>query len=196
MRGRASTLSSAEALHPALPVEGATRAPLKQMNIVIDGYNLIGIKGGMWADLEPQRERLLSDLERYRKIKGNPITVVFDGWRSGLPVEREERTRGIKVIFTRTGEKADQVINRIAEEMGNSCVVVSSDREVASHARSQGAATMSSGEFDERLKLAVLMSGHQGEKDEEDNAPPQQKKGNPRRLPKSERRRRQRLKGL
>ncbi|MEK7280518.1 MAG: NYN domain-containing protein, partial [Nitrospirota bacterium] len=86
------------------------------MHIIIDGYNLIGIKGGMWADLEPQRERLLSDLERYRKIKGNPVTVVFDGWRSGLPVEREERTRGIKVIFTRTGEKADQVINRIVQE--------------------------------------------------------------------------------
>ena len=166
------------------------------MHIIIDGYNLIGIKGGMWADLEPQRERLLSDLERYRKIKGNPVTVVFDGWRSGLPVEREERTRGIKVIFTRTGEKADQVINRIAEEMGNRCVVISSDREVSSYARSQGAVTMSSGEFDERLKLAVLMSGHEGEKDEEDNAPPLQKKGNPKRLPKSERRRRQRLKGL
>ncbi len=150
----------------------------------------------MWADLEPQRERLLLDLERYQRIKGNPVTVVFDGWRSGLPIEREERLRGIKVIFTRAGEKADQVINRIAEAMGNRCVVVSSDREVSSYARSQGAATMSSGEFDERLKLAVLMSGHPEQKDEEDNPPPQQKKGNPRKLPKSERKRRQRLKGL
>ncbi len=166
------------------------------MHIVIDGYNLIGIKGRMWADLEPQRESLLSDLERYQRIKGNPVTVVFDGWRSALSIESEERIRGVKVIFTRSGEKADQVINRIAEAMGNRCVVVSSDREVSSYARSQGAATMSSGEFDERLKLAVLMSGHEGEKDVEDNAPPLQKKGNPKRLPKSERRRRQRLKGL
>ena len=166
------------------------------MHIIIDGYNLIGIKGGMWADLEPQRERLLFDLERYQRVKGNPVTVVFDGWRSGLPIEREERIRGIKVIFTRTGEKADQVINRIAEEMGNSCVVVSSDREVSSYARSQGAATMSSGEFDERLKLAVIMSGPSEGKDEEDDTAPLQKKGNPRRLPKSERRRRQRLKDL
>ncbi|MBI5746076.1 MAG: hypothetical protein HZA13_03630 [Nitrospirae bacterium] len=28
-RGRASTLSSAEALHPALPLEGATQAPIE-----------------------------------------------------------------------------------------------------------------------------------------------------------------------
>lgn len=166
------------------------------MHIVIDGYNLIGIQGKMWADLEPQRERLISDLEKYQRLKGNTITVVYDGWKSGLPVEREERIGGIRVIFTRVGEKADQVIKRLASQMGNSCVIVSSDREVSSYARSQGALTMSSGEFDERLKLAVIMSGPGEEKDEDDEIVPVQKKGNPRRLPKSERRRRQRLKGL
>lgn len=166
------------------------------MHIIIDGYNLIGIKGRMWADLEPQRKKLISDLERYQRIKGNPVTVVFDGWKSGLPVEREERKGGIRVIFTRVGEKADQVIKRLAGQMGNSCVIVSSDREISSYARSCGALTMSSGEFDERLKLAVIMSGPGEEKDEDDKIVPVQKKGNPRRLPKSERKRRQRLKGL
>ena len=49
------------------------------IQIVIDGYNVIGGERGLRGDLEGKRKQLIQQLQQYRERKGYPITVVFDG---------------------------------------------------------------------------------------------------------------------
>src|SRR5574341_2002130 len=129
-------------------------------HLIIDGYNLLGVRGqvgrGEGLSGEAAREQLIRDLTLYRQRKGHAITLVFDGWQQGLSVGHREHRAGIEVIYSRRGERADQVIQRLAEEFGRDCAVVSSDREVADFARARGAFVISSPEFEARLRAAPL----------------------------------------
>jgi predicted RNA-binding protein with PIN domain len=177
-------------------------------HIIIDGYNLIGAEKGLIGNLEGKRNQLLKQLQEYQERKGFPITVVFDGWRSGWIREMEQRFGGIRVIFSQQGEKADSVIQRLAREMGSGCVVVTSDREVRSAAEASGAVAIYSGEFSAKLKnldrepLFEEDEGFKGKRLNDSSEVErvlkrvQEKRGNPRRLSKTERKRRERLKKL
>lgn len=169
------------------------------IHIVIDGYNLIGNDKGLRGDLEVKREELIQRLKVYHERKGHPLTLVFDGWRSGKHDEMQQNRGSITVLFSRLGEKADRVIERLAREMGPRCVVVTSDREVRLHAETAGAAAIYAGEF--RIKLEQTLSGSKEEKESaavEPFASPRrvQKKGNPKKLSRIEKLRRERLKML
>ncbi|HTN44483.1 MAG TPA: NYN domain-containing protein [Nitrospiria bacterium] len=167
------------------------------IRIIVDGYNFIGREKGLQGNIEARREELIDRLARYQGLKGHPVTVVFDGWRSGWPDEHGELRRGIEVVFSRHGERADQVIARMADELGSACLVVSSDREVARHVQAAGGVAVSAGEFETRLSRAV--SGHPDKEivlEDDTAAPGTEKKGNPRRLSKQERKRRLRLNKL
>lgn len=113
-------------------------------SIIIDGYNLIGIDHG---DLAAQREGLIRMLAEYRRIKGHDITVVFDGWKSGSRVEERLNSGGVKVVYSRLGEKADAVIARIICTEKKEWVVVSSDREIVLKAWACGSVPVSSEKF-------------------------------------------------
>jgi len=172
------------------------------LHIVVDGYNLIGADKGLRGDLEGKRNRLIGQLQQYRQHKGYPVTLVFDGWRSGWPTEVRRQTGGITVIYSQQGETADAVIKRLAREMGSGCVVVSSDREVRRSAEGSGATAIYVTEFSARLR-DMDQTGPKGDQDDpgEFAAPAsalsrRTKKGNPRRLSKIERRRREKLKKL
>src|SRR5512147_3084058 len=110
------------------------------MHVIIDGYNLLARIGGMGVlHSEMAREALLRDLAAYRQRKGHAVTVVFDGWQHGQPIEGREHRAGVQVIYSKRGERADQVIQRLAREYGSDCAIVSSDQEVARSARVSGA---------------------------------------------------------
>lgn len=165
------------------------------LHIIIDGYNLIGSEKGLTGSLELKRNQLVRQLQQYQERRGYPITVVFDGWRSGWIHEVEEQFAGIRVIFSQQGEKADDVIKRLAREMGSGCVVVTSDREVRRAAEASGAVAIYAGEFGAKLRDL------EGEIPIEEDPGWQGlrvkgKRGNPRRLSKTERKRRERLKKL
>ena len=171
------------------------------IHIVIDGYNLIGSEKGLRGELEGKRNQLIRQLQEYQELKGYSITVVFDGWRSGWRHEVEEKKGGVTVIFSQLGEKADSVIQRLAREMSSGCVVVTSDREVRSSAEASGAVAIYAGEFSAKLKN--LDRDLIFEEDEElergegfKSSRVEGKRGNPRRLSKRERKRRERLKKL
>ncbi len=166
------------------------------IHIVIDGYNLIGSEKGLRGDLEGKRNQLIHQLRRYRESKGYPITVVFDGWRSGWRHEVEEKKGGVTVIFSQLGEKADSVIQRLAREMGSGCVVVTSDREVRSAAEASGAVAVYSGEFSTKLRDLDKENFFEEEDEGLRGSKVAGKRGNPRRLSKRERKRRERLKKL
>lgn len=165
------------------------------MRILVDGYNLIGSDKGLTNTLEPKRNQLIQKLSTYSRERGYPVTVVFDGWRGGWARESEQKSGGVQIIFSRLGEKADEVIKRLAKEWGSGCVVATSDRELRNWIEARGAVSIPAGEF-----LAKLASP--GRETSLALEPPESaardrgKKGNPRRLSKIERKRRERLKKL
>lgn len=101
------------------------------IQIIIDGYNLIGIHH---RNIEAQRKSLIESLVRYRKDRGHEIILVFDGWKNGPGRETKTVTGGITVIYSGIGERADTVIKRILSRQRKKTVVVSSDREIVSFA--------------------------------------------------------------
>jgi predicted RNA-binding protein with PIN domain len=176
-------------------------------HVVIDGYNLLGVRGqvgrGPGASGEAARERLIQQMALYRQQRGHMVTVVFDGWQQGGILEHRESRNGVQVVYSARGERADQVIQRLAEEYGRDCAVVSSDRQVADSARLSGAFVMSAVEFEAKLRgpAAPQVSGrpaHLGKDRGEDADLPRrsEKKGNPRRLPKALRQRNRQLRGF
>jgi hypothetical protein len=163
------------------------------MEIIIDGYNVIGSDTGLTGNLEHKRNSLVQQLVSYHQNKGHGVTVVFDGWRSGSIDEVEQRRDGICIVYSRLGEKADSVIIRRARKQSTGCVVVTSDREVRNAVERFGAVALYAGEFND-----MLYQPAQSFDDEElDNEPRKtSKKGNPRRLSKKARKRREKLNKL
>ena len=172
-------------------------------HLIVDGYNLLAqtgrIGGGTSLHSEMAREALLRDLATYRQRKSHAITVVFDGWQQGWGTEQREHRLGLEIIFSRRGEKADQVIQRLAADFGSACAVVSSDREIGDFVRAQGAFVMKAQEFVEKLREgsnSARVSAHKELDPGEDlhTKRSSEKRGNPRKLPKALRQRSRQLK--
>jgi predicted RNA-binding protein with PIN domain len=101
------------------------------MHIIIDGYNVIGI---LHKDMEKARDEFIGLLMEYKSLSHHYITVVFDGYKSGSVVEQTTVTGGVKVIYSRLGDRADDVIKRIISSEKKEWVVVSDDRAIVNHA--------------------------------------------------------------
>ncbi|MEW6420076.1 MAG: NYN domain-containing protein [Nitrospirota bacterium] len=150
-------------------------------SIIIDGYNLIGI---YHKDLEKQRNMLIDSLIEYKKKKGHDITVVFDGWKTGEAQENHLVVGGIKVIYSRIGEKADSVIKRIISSDRREWIVVTSDRDIANHAWASSSIPISSEDFLMAVESEIPSYFDEKEYDEEYIEP--RRKGNPRKPSKKE----------
>ncbi|MEW6001861.1 MAG: NYN domain-containing protein [Nitrospirota bacterium] len=150
-------------------------------SIVIDGYNLIGI---YHKDLKRQREILIESLIEYRKKKGYDITVVFDGWKTGEGYENQSVIGGIRVIYSRIGERADSVIKRMISSDKRSWIVVTSDREISSYAWGSNSVPISAEDFRKALDAGRNSSNISEDNGEEYIEP--HRKGNPRKLSKKE----------
>jgi predicted RNA-binding protein with PIN domain len=167
------------------------------MHIIIDGYNLIrqsdSLRRFERLGLEKGREELIKRLASYRKLKGHRITVVFDGWIGGPLREERLKEEGIHIIYSKRGEKADEVIKRIAKKgSGEELVVVTSDREIAGAVDRSGGVAIPSPEFETRMIVegeAALLSdkGVSPEEDDDEEIRRSEKKGPSRRLSKKER---------
>lgn len=167
------------------------------MHLIVDGYNLIGRSGGLRGELLPLRRRLIESLSMYRRHKGHPITVVFDG-RGEHFSDEGVKSGGLSVVFSRDGETADEVIIRMAQSLGPACTVVSSDREVQRRIRCHGGTAIFAGEFEARLRAVLESSTLPVAEEEEEDRPDRttQKRGNPKRPSKAERQRQKRLRRL
>ena len=163
------------------------------MEIIIDGYNFIGRDGGLRGPLEHKRRWLIQQLAIFREKKDLEVTVVFDGWRSGVGNEVEEKRGGVRVVFSRLGEKADSVIVRLTRARGSGCVVVTSDREIRNAVEKFGAAAVTSGEFAEVLRGVDRLYNDSEYAEPEFEA---SKKGNPRRLSRADKKRSEVLRKL
>lgn len=114
------------------------------VHLIVDGYNVTKTAWGSLS-LEQQRDRLVTGVAALVARTRIEATVVFDG------AERDTAAttpapRGVRVRFSDPGEIADELIARFvdAEPAGRPLVVVSSDGEVAAHAREAGAHAIAS----------------------------------------------------
>jgi len=162
-------------------------------HIIIDGYNVIGI---FHKDMEKARDGFVNLLINYRKIKTHDITVVFDGYKSGS-TEHVSVSGGVRIIYSKLGEKADDVIKRIISKDRKEWIVVSNDRDIVNHAWSVNSIPISSESFFEAVSRQVNRNNAETEttgkdadeflcKDFDDDEYSYSLKGNPHRLSKKE----------
>jgi len=169
--------------------------------IVIDGYNLIR-QSDHFIDLEAislekGRMGLVTFLFDYRKIRGNPITIVFDGWKSDNIGSSIDKVQGIDIIYSGRGDKADDVIKGMADELRDKIIVVTSDKDIATHVSKKGAIVVPSPEFE--MKVRMTLGGDEDTAYEDEADQPRsgtKKKGPARRLSKEERRKKSKLSKL
>lgn len=158
------------------------------VHLLIDGYNLAK-RGAIApfldsADLETGRNLLLERLAEYKKTRRIRITVVFDG-TGGISLSREKDLhKGVEVIYSRQGETADEVIMAAIRRRPAGLMIVTSDRAIINCAKSHGVTFLTP----DRLETAI-----DGTSDDDD---PHRgdKKGNPRKAPKSVRKARRMIK--
>jgi predicted RNA-binding protein with PIN domain len=169
------------------------------MHLIVDGYNLIRQSSQLQIldamDLQAGREALLELLAHYRSRSHHRITVVFDGWQGGALKESRDRYQGLLIVYSRRGERADEVIKRLLHQEREGALVVTSDREIQRYADQVKAAWINAGQFE-----MSYLHGPAGASDDDpevdSTARGTGKKGPARRLSKRQRQRRQRLKKL
>jgi predicted RNA-binding protein with PIN domain len=121
-------------------------------HIIIDGYNVIGI---FHKDMEKAREEFVNLLIRYKNLKNHDLTVVFDGHKKGVGNEKTAVRGGVKIIFSRIAERADDVIKRIITSEKKEWIVASSDRDIINHAWSVNSIPIPSERFFEIVSRHV-----------------------------------------
>lgn len=173
-----------------------------KMILIIDGYNLLHSGRTLVklnsVELQWERERLVEKLSAYRQAKSCGVMAVFDGWQGGWPTEKREKQKGIELIFSRIGEKADEVIKRLIREKGSGAVVVTSDREIARYASRLSVPVIPSERFLEKLENVADQKVKKEERgpEEEGEERGSKKKGPSRRPSKKEKRLKLALKKL
>lgn len=171
------------------------------IHIIVDGYNLIR-QSNIFnpldrKDIQLGRAALIDTLAAYKRIKGHPITVVFDGTNAPSISQNRDQIKGIRIKFSQRGESADAVIKRLAASKKEKALIVSSDQEVVQFALSRGCAAITSAGFEEKLEMAAHLDAHPGDEETEGGwIPTTKKKGPGRRLPKKKRKSRIKIQKL
>ncbi|MER7005700.1 NYN domain-containing protein [Dactylosporangium sp. NPDC000555] len=146
----ASGAGAARALDADDPARLDQLLSLPKAHMIVDGYNVTK-KGYAEISLEQQRNRLIAGVGGLVAQTRAEVTVVFDGAERvhGLP----PAPRGVRVLFSKKGETADELIRRLvrAEPPGRPIVVISSDKEVIDGVRRHGAYPLSSDTLLRRL---------------------------------------------
>ncbi|HKI70639.1 MAG TPA: NYN domain-containing protein [Verrucomicrobiae bacterium] len=100
---------------------GHYRAGMALVRILVDGYSLLH----SWPELargQPRhsaaaRDELIRWLTLYHDALGTPITVFFDGQGKGHRFANARAKAGVEVLFSRTGQTADQMIERTVHNL-------------------------------------------------------------------------------
>ena len=157
------------------------------MRWLVDGYNVIRrspeLKAHEAESLEGGRRALLHLIARARRALQDEFTIVFDGARlsGGTPPVAGR----IRVVFSRPPLTADDDLMRLARQLRNGAVVVSSDRKVQDAARRAGSAVLTAEQFLEALDVPETPGADRPDmKDASEDEPAREKRGNPRRLSK------------
>ena len=89
--------------------------------ILVDGYSLLH----SWPELAQgharhsasARDELVNVLRRYSDAVQTPVTIVFDGGGHRGPRQETPSTSQVEILFSRAGQTADQIIERVTHRM-------------------------------------------------------------------------------
>jgi predicted RNA-binding protein with PIN domain len=127
------------------------------MPYLIDGSNLIGHSAHLTL-MDPQsKRRLVAQLAIFQATKKTKLILVFDGPPDPELVGEKFRRKEFTILWPDMDESADTVIKRQVEKQTDlrHFYVVSSDREIQSFAKENGARIMDCEEFHKLLKTAL-----------------------------------------
>lgn len=100
--------------------------------LVVDGYNVVNnwdvLKKLKDDNFEHARDKLVSLVANYAGFYGVKATIVFDAYQVKGGIEKKEEINGVSIIYSKEGETADMVIERIISDLarqGIVCVVTS-----------------------------------------------------------------------
>jgi len=110
-------------------------------------------------------------------------------------MEKREKKKGVELVFSKLGEKADEVIKRLVKERGSEAIVITSDRDIAKFAERLRVSVISSEQFQEKLERSSA-DVHEWDEGEEGEEKGVKIKGLSRRPSKKEKRARATLKKL
>lgn len=137
--------------------------------------------------MEKARDTLLHTVIAYRKVKDHDITVVFDGYKNGMATQQLSFRDNVKVIFTRLGERADDVIKKTVAQERREWIVVTADRDIADHAWATGSVAVAPERFmDIITRKHRINTDEVREVEEDDEDERHERKGNPFRPSKKE----------
>lgn len=86
--------------------------------LVVDGYNIIYTCPKLERlGMEHARAKLVEIMTDYTALAGQQVVVVFDAYRVKEPGERSLVVDGVEVFFTRPGETADSLIERLVGQL-------------------------------------------------------------------------------
>lgn len=112
----------------------------RPLTVLVDGYNVTYLLDPDDFSSSRLRHRLNDELARFRRTSParHRIVVVYDSDQEG-GITSETGPGGIEVRFTTAGHAADDEILTLATELGNTAVVVSTDRRVREGSERVGA---------------------------------------------------------
>lgn len=88
--------------------------------LIIDGYNIIHSAPDVFKfkelSLDHCRNKLISWLSNYSSYKNKKVIIVFDGKQGSRGQEQIEEIEGIIIIFSKVGESADMVIEKLVSK--------------------------------------------------------------------------------
>ncbi len=132
------------------------------VRILVDGFSLLHA----WPELAPgkprfsasAREQLIYWLRQYGDATGTPITVVFDGRGPAANVAHESlSTREMEIIYSKSGQTADDIIERVTAKLVNfgEVLVISDDFAEKDTVRSVGGRTSSCSHFIQDIRFTL-----------------------------------------
>lgn len=133
-----------------------------ETNLFVDGYNIIGAWQEMAklrdVDLESARRKLIDEMIEYQAVSHYRIVLVFDGHLVKNNTGSKEVYSNIEVIYTKEGETADTMIERLVAHLPryHRTYVATSDRLEQEFILTKGALRISARELRLWLKEAKL----------------------------------------
>jgi predicted RNA-binding protein with PIN domain len=128
-------------------------------HILVDGYSILY----QWKELDSLRQRnlatarqvLIKLLTQFHDYRGGKLSIVFDG--RSLPKSGEAIRTNVEVIFSRSGESADAVIERIVGTSQNpsSFLVATDDFAEQTTVESLGAHSLSADGFHSMIEAEM-----------------------------------------
>jgi uncharacterized protein len=131
------------------------------VRILVDGYSLLhrwpGLAAGRARHSAAARDELLRVLTRYGDAVVTPITVIFDGGGARGDAPKAESTPGLEVLFSRAGQTADDIIERVVHllQPHGEVLVVTDDHAERATVLSLGGMTSSCDRFMREIELKL-----------------------------------------